>query len=82
MRDGMMTYVVGLVMIFGAVELALALFLVIRTAVPSLPLLFWVVYSALLAILTVAGGSFVYRGLGALREERRAATLPSDPPSP
>ncbi len=63
----MAVYISGLVMITGAVELVLALFVADRASVPALPSLFWAAYLGTVVALVIVGALLVVRGLRALR---------------
>ena len=71
----MAVYVAGLVLITGAVELVLALFVAARTSMPSPSSLFWPAYLGALIALVSGGGVLILTGLREIRRTR----LPPEP---
>jgi hypothetical protein len=81
----MAVYVVGLLLLTGAIELTLALFLAVQGKVPAPSSDFWVVYLFIDIGLIAAGGILVQRGLASLRAPARPAPDAPDsanPPNP
>lgn len=71
----MALYVTGLVLIIGAVELVLAVLIVLRSSVPSDSAAFWSAYFGAIVVLGIVGALLVRRGLRGLR----SAATPADP---